>query len=89
MPIFSQTMKYSLDELEKREGAGTMFVQSVIAQCSSTSCWPEKKHFSKTFNKSKFTRKERMSGRKENKKKKGQGVSFSLLKKGHDGGVRT
>ena len=34
----------ALDELEKREGAGTFFVHSTIARCSSTSCWPIK-HF--------------------------------------------
>ena len=37
----------ALDELEKREGAGTLFVQSIIARCSSTSCWPEKTLFAK------------------------------------------
>ena len=37
----------ALDELEKRAGAGTlcMFVQSIIAKCSSTSCWLEKHFF--------------------------------------------
>ena len=35
----------ALDELEKREGAGTLFAQSIITRCSSTSCWPEKTFF--------------------------------------------
>ena len=35
----------ALHEFEKREGAGTLFVQSKIAKCSSTSCWPEKHFF--------------------------------------------
>ena len=37
------------DELEKREGAGTLFVQPIITRCfstCSTSCWPEKTLFS-------------------------------------------
>ena len=39
----------ALDELEKREGAGTLFVQSIIAKCSSTSCGPQKNTFSRWF----------------------------------------
>ena len=31
----------ALDELEQREGVGTLFVQPIITRCSSTSCWPE------------------------------------------------
>ena len=40
------------DELEKREGAGTLFVQPIITRCSSTcstSCWPEKNTFFNSF----------------------------------------
>ena len=39
----------ALDELEKREGAGTLFVQPIIARCSSTSCWSKKTLFFRTF----------------------------------------
>ena len=41
--------EFTLDELEKREGAGTLFVQPIITRCSSTSCWPEKNTFFNSF----------------------------------------
>ena len=37
----------ALHKLEKRQAAGGLFARSIIAKCSSSSCWPEKALFSK------------------------------------------